>query len=181
MNKTLKYACQGEASADIICRYAFWSAPLEAPLSAPCGPTLAPHAASHIRFSTPDTEARLCAPEGRSLRRFAFAVTCKRIEGEAACAPPRCIFACAYMSLTRSNPNADTRGCCYLVAFCYFRQAVSRQDSIGFRSRCHARAARRRGARRGGGAHGEGSHHRRRACGRACGAARARGLISFFF
>ena len=86
----------------------FWSAPLEAPLSAPCGPTLAPHAASHIRFSTPDTEARLCAPEGRSLRRFAFAVTCKRIEGEAACAPPRCIFACAYMSLTRSNPNADT-------------------------------------------------------------------------
>lgn len=53
----------------------FLSAPLEAPLSAPCGPTLAPHAASHIHFSTPDTEARLCAPEGRSLRRFAFAVT----------------------------------------------------------------------------------------------------------
>ena len=56
------------------------------------------------------------------------------------------------------------RICCYryLVAVCYLREAVSRQDSIGFRSRCHARAARRRGARRGGGAHGEGSHHRAR-------------------
>ena len=48
----------------------------------------------------------------------------KRIEGEAACAPPRRTwaatppFACAYMSLTRSNPNADTRmllPCCLLL------------------------------------------------------------------